>query len=641
MYSYIVCSLFFLVFTILLIFVGRQFFGCREFSESLILGYIVYSFPVAVVGITVQLLNLPWIIFAAFLGIEWIILAAGSVLIMKKKGRKIIGGQELREFAKDNWVVFLVTFLMVAVMLLYYRGFWLCNHQDDGYYITKVATLPFTQTGGNYNYALGVDNPGFSSYLLNTWEIEASVYVHFLKVNVTLFLRLFQSAFHYFLFANLLKAFSQKILMNSAFARYKNLAQYPVLVILLFNVYYLALEHMNLLHLQDMFHMNSGMFLGFSIVRTMGILLLLLFFIDKDKINVKMVAGAVVLAVLLISKSSVALPVIVIAGLSFLIVCLFTSYQRGGRILAGLLCAGSVAAGFVLAGSEYVQSAVYANFKNILYSPVIWGCMIVFLLSFTLRSAIVNKLNGIICCMMGLVLIPEINDLFESFSVYNFVGGRTVSALVFFFIMVNSVYFCMLLNKIHVKEGAIKVVYLAACAGIFAICLIGFKLYGGEVLPGRPATGASIRQSLGTIKDNAYFMPNSTIELGEKLDRLSEESEETIQVVTPTMVSLDGALHPLPVMLRIYAPDIVPVSAALRFPANDGSSLSEYTQQYYDLFISDPSDETYEVFKNEIQDLNVNCIVVYNKECAPWLESDGYEIYDTVGEELYYIWYKE
>lgn len=641
MYSYVVCSLFFLVLVVLLTFIGWQLSESAEFSYNLILGYIVYSFPIAVVGIIIQLLNLPWIIFALFLGIEWIILVFVSGVFIKKRNIKIIQKQEFSNFVKNNWVVFLTTVLMVAVMLLYYRGFWLGNHQDDGFYITRVATLPFIQTGGNFNYALGVENVGLNTYLFNTWELEASVYVRVLGVSVTLFLRLFQSAFHYFLLANLLKAFSKKIMVNVGFPIKENLYQYPVFVILLFNVYYLVLDHTHLLKLQDMFHMNTGMFLGFSIIRTLGVLMLLLFFFDKDKIDVKMVTGVAIISSVLISKSTVALPLIIITAVASLIVWLLVSYKNIGRIAIFILCVVIAIVGFIIPGSDSIQSTVYTNYLNALSSPVMWACMIVFLFSFTLRIPIINKLNSIVCCMVMLMMIPEVNDIFENISIYKFVSARTVSAWAVFFIMINSVYFCILLSRIHIKELWIKCIYTIACIGILGVSLVGFKLYGGEVIPGRAAVGAGIRDSLRTIKNNIYFMPDSTIDLGEKLDQLSDQTDETIKVVTPSMVIVDGALHPLPVMLRIYAPDIIPVSAAVRFPTNNGSELSEYTQQYYDSFASEPSDETYALFRKEIENLDVNCIIVYDGRCTPWLEKDNFELYDTAGDGMYRIWYKK
>ena len=61
-----------------------------------------------------------------------------------------------------------------------------------------------------------------------------------------------------------------------------------------------------------------------------------------------------------------------------------------------------------------------------------------------------------------------------------------------------------------------------------------------------------------------------------------------------------------------------------------------YTQQKYDGFVAEPNETTYEELKQEIQNLNVDCIVVKNPNCGEWLEKDGYQYYATVGE--YYIW---
>lgn len=642
MYSYLVCGVFFLTFVLFLVFVGRQISGVAEFSDNLSLGYVVYSVPVAIAGIFIQILNLPWVWFALLLGCEWLVLFGVSVVLMKKRGQKRQTiRKEFIDFLKDNWLVLLVTVLMVGMMLLYYRGFWLCNHQDDGYYITRVATLPFGETGGNYNYALGIDNGGFSSYLVNTWELEASVYVYILGIDVTLFLRLFQSAFHFCLLANLLKAFANKVMLNSGISFNRNLAQYPVVIILLFNVYYLVFEHTQLLKLQDLFHMNTGMYLGFSVIRTMGILMLLLFFMDREKINLKMIAGVASISVVLISKSSVALPMIVIIVVSSLLVWLFTDYDRKGKIFTFIICVGMAGLGFVLPASESIQETVYIKYIDALKSPVLWVCGVIFLFSFTLRIRVVNRINAIFCVACLLTIIPEINDIVECFSVYNFVGARTVSTLAFFFIMLSSVYLCILLKKVCKKEKTIVSIYLIACVGIVIFSLVGFKLYGGEVIPGKEPLGAGFRTSLNVLKENIYFMPDSTIELGEKLDDLSEESEDKINVITPSMVIVDHTLHPLPVVLRTYAPDIVPISAVMRFPISGDSALANYQQQYYDTFIAEPSDETYKLFKEEIKDLDVNCIVVYDDRCSAWLEEDGFELYTIIGDGIYRVWYKE
>ena len=144
------------------------------------------------------------------------------------------------------------------MLLFYYAGFWLGNHQDDGYYITKVATLPYSPIGGNYNYSVGTMNTGFNSYIVNTWELEASVYVNVLGVMPTLFLRLFQSAFYYFLYLNLIKWVAEIIIDKLNVKANVKMAQYVLGIVPLMCAYYIFLSDTGILVLRDGFHLNTG-----------------------------------------------------------------------------------------------------------------------------------------------------------------------------------------------------------------------------------------------------------------------------------------------------------------------------------------------------------------------------------------------
>ena len=75
--------------------------------------------------------------------------------------------------------------------------------------------MPYTRIGGNYNYSAGIPGTGISSYIVNTWEIEASVYVKLLGAAPTLYLRLFQSAFYYFLFVNVMKYLTEQVVKTA------------------------------------------------------------------------------------------------------------------------------------------------------------------------------------------------------------------------------------------------------------------------------------------------------------------------------------------------------------------------------------------------------------------------------------------
>lgn len=104
----------------------------------------------------------------------------------------------------------------------------------------------------------------------------------------------------------------------------------------------------------------------------------------------------------------------------------------------------------------------------------------------------------------------------------------------------------------------------------------------------------------------------------------------------PKAVLIDGTLHFLAVSVRTFAPDVVSLSALERFNGTNNLEYKGYTQQKYDGFVAEPNETTYEELKQEIQNLNVDCIVVKNPNCGEWLEKDGYQYYATVGE--YYIW---
>ena len=166
--------------------------------------------------------------------------------------------------------------------------------------------------------------------------------------------------------------------------------------------------------------------------------------------------------------------------------------------------------------------------------------------------------------------------------------------------------------------------------------LAGFQKYGGEILPQEECKKADMRLCLSVIRHNMYFAPDSTIELGHQLEELAKEKDKKINIVMPKAVLIDGTLPFLAVSVRTFAPDVVSLSALERLNGTNNLEYKGYTQQKYDGFVAEPNETTYEELKQEIQNLNVDCIVVKNPNCGEWLEKDGYQYYATVGE--YYIW---
>ena len=97
------------------------------------------------------------------------------------------------------------------MMFYYYRAFWYGNHLDDGYYLTKIATIASGCENNIDNIPVGVGKGLGITYLLNTWEIESAFYIKMLHVTPSLYIRLFQSGFNYYLFFNCVLAFGDRI----------------------------------------------------------------------------------------------------------------------------------------------------------------------------------------------------------------------------------------------------------------------------------------------------------------------------------------------------------------------------------------------------------------------------------------------
>lgn len=640
MKEYIVCFIFWMLFTVFLVLLGKAAAGEKK-SEShfLTTGYLVYSFPVAVCGLIVQFLNLPWIVFAGCMAVIWVVLCGYIIYVRKKKDAELFR-VKLGLYIRENWILYVILAAFTVMLFFYFRGFWLGNHLDDGYYITKVATLPYTTTGYATNYAVGVGKSGFDSYLLNTWELEASVYVKLLGVNPALFLRLFQSVFYYFLFLNVVKGFAENILKKLNVKIKSSLIQFPVLITLLFGMYYIFLFSYNILPLRDTFHFNTGMFLGATMPKMLGIILLLFYFTEVSRINLKMILSVAAISLVMISKTTIVLPVLIVTVSSYFIVSLLMNYGKKEKVFSVAVLLLYCVAGFILPGSAGCQETLYADVRQSLHSPVVVVSLVIFLGSFLLKERVINKINGVMILIAACMIIPQVNDIFEQASVYRFVSGRAWTTWIYTLIILSSIYLCVVFLKLKAKERFIKAGYLVIGMILMAGIPYGFNKTGDTLVPGDPVAETDVKNSIKVILGNKYFMPESTIKLGEELEKLTKESGEKLYVVTPNWVYPNGAMHGLSVMIRTYAPDIVSVSAVERFPVNNGSPAASFEQEKYMQFSSDPNEESSEAFKEQADAAGVNCIVSQNEACTEWLEDMGYVLYSEIEEGPYYIWYR-
>lgn len=638
MIEYLICLAFWVSFTFLIYALGNVIIK-EECVQSLkfIAGYLLYSFTIALPGIFVQLINAPWFVFKIYVIILFMFLIA--IIVYTKMKRGYIFNCTYKEYLMENFLLIITCLGLVCMLFFYFRMFWEGNHLDDGYYVTKVATLPYEEYGFRTNYAIGTYKPGIDTYVVNTWELEASVFVEMLNVHPTLFLRLFQSAFNYFLCLNCILAFSTVILRNVKGKVKLFEAQFVQGIMILLFMYDLFAEGTNIFFVSDMTQNNTAMYYGGSIVKIISIMLLLVFYLDQNKITLKMIFGVCIIATVLMSKSAVALPIIIIVSISYTIVVLFLNENRKCKFLGIGLLTCFVLLSIIIPGLEYNQVALYNLAEKTIKSYLFIVATLVFVLSFfLLKEKIIYKMNCIIILLAFFMFVPQVNDLFERFSVFGFVGGRTWDTLVYTYIVINIIYVYLMCRE-RVSRRIVGNVFVGLGIGAFCLQLFGYNMYGGDIyINENSPVEADVRGALKTIYYNPYFFPNGTIELSDKLELLSNETGEKLRVVSPEVVGLNGAYHTLSVQLRIYAPDLISVSAADRY-AGEGEELYGYNQEVYEAFASNPNDETARDFEEMLKKYDVNCVIIANNNSNDYLERMGFKMYDYAAGYLS-IWYK-
>jgi hypothetical protein len=488
------------------------------------------------------------------------------------------------------------------------------------------------------NYAVGVAKEGFDTYLFNTWELEASVYVHALGVPATLFLRLFQSAFYYLLLIVIIKELSMKI-MQAVGIQKKELYQLPCVIVLLFGCYCVFLTETNLLPLRDMFHMNTGMFLGGTLPKIAGILLLFMCFLDETRSVFRRILPVCAISFYMVTRSTVAVPMIVVGVTAGVILCIVEFFGTRGKFLAFGFMVLFVVIGYIFPNHAGIESTVYTDLKATIVSPAFWCAVVICLFAFFLREKIVYQLNFATLWILSMLLVPELNDTFETFCVYRFVGGRTWTTWVYTLFVLASIYLCVMFVKMKMSGRMIRIWYGMLAMILCMTAAFGFDQTGGTVVDEGRVIEANIKGCLRVLKENLEVMPKDTVEMGEILSRLSDEVDQQLRVVSPQWIWLDEIQHAPSIFLRIYAPKILSITASWRYPV-EGEQFLNYTQEWYEQFVNDPSVGTMRVFEAELQSVDANCVVVLQEELDAWMQQLGYQLYAVTPSSGIRIWYR-
>ena len=484
-----------------------------SFAKNIVIGYIIYSFLLAILIIPIQLLKMKW----QYSLISFFIIIIGTISftafgLYKYKLNLFYGS--FKKWIKSHYFLFVITIVLMLIYLLQYDLIWINNHLDDGYYLVKASTLPYVQNPYAMNYSTGIDwfSTTFDSYALSTIETESSIWIYLFHMDPVIYCRFFLNAFNYFLAACTVTWFSNEIIQYFDIKIKRDHIQYISTILLLFSFEYTIMQRTGLMVVQDAWQFSSAMWYGSSITRVMGAMWIISSFINKTELTFKEVLFAIVVSVSLISKSAVALPVIILFGFSYLITFGFFTDSKIWKGISLSLIVISLLSGFILPNVESRNTVIINNVLSNKYSLILWFFIIIFFVGlYQFKNITTKKISVILTLSFLMMIIPELNDFFENLSLYDFVAARALTTWIYTFIIYGGVIFFCLIQKYLIKYFKIIFTSLLVLFSAFSVLTTCF-VYGNPL------------RTYYHIAQNYHLMPENTVLLSKKLNELSKDT---------------------------------------------------------------------------------------------------------------------
>lgn len=288
-------------------------------SFKLLTGFIFCYFISFVVGLPCQLFKVSWNIFFYSLLITNLVI---FIFVNKYKFKnfknffdaihKKFNKNYIKEWIKDNWVclIFVIIFMFLSisnVMSLYQLNY------DDTYYISKIINsigTPVLQNEDYFNGMLANQGTIDLGRILNTYEISYGFWASLFHIKISVFCRFVMNMHNYIIFAIVIKNLAS-LFLN------KDKCQYVILPFFIFLISSGYLMEGNAdYHIRsfDLWQFQTAMWYGGSVVRTLTIPIMFLYATPLllEKIKTKFFLMIVVVAITMVSFSSVAIPIIVV-----------------------------------------------------------------------------------------------------------------------------------------------------------------------------------------------------------------------------------------------------------------------------------------------------------------------------------------
>lgn len=609
----------------------------KSAPKRFVVGYICFAAIIAIGGIPIQLLNLTWNMFFIYFLVITIFFIVFSVYRIYKKKIKLFNG-DFYVFIKQYWFLFFLAGILVLLSTINIGYYWMNNCLDDGYYLNRMATLPFINQPFAVIPGTGlIGNVSFTnSYNYNVFELEASVYIYLLNILPTFFARFCLAFINYFLFACVSYCFFEKLNKVGNFKINEYSLQYMTIYIIIFSFCWDKCRAYNLHQLQDGWQNATAMYYGSSIVRSMGLIMLIAPFIDKNSLKIRDVFRFGIISLVLMSKSSIALPVIIISALS--IICLVLLKNEKTRKVSFILIALMIGFGFVL-GDNQGMAQVYRNqfFSNIKSIIILCSIILICITLFLYGKSILLEVCGYIALLFGFTLLEPINNIFEKFSIFDFVACRFLTGIFIFVILLST--FCIAVFVKKVMNTA-KIKYYVK--NMLAITLSIVLFFSGLLLQSN-FSFSNLNNRIITFKNNKYFAPQSVIVLGDCLENLAKEKNEKLYAIMPEGIGVEGITYSLAISIRQFSPSTVSLSAYNRYPGTIEKEFQDYSadnQKVFDDFLVNKSRKNIRKFKEVLDKYPINCVITTDN-FDDEMENLGMKKYTAISYQIsYYIYYR-
>ena len=512
-----------IIFSFYLFTIGTAIFPKKKAPYRFIAGYIVYLSASAIVGIPLQVFNGEWKIFyyyeIIFLSISFLL---SIIWIFKRKIDLFEKGM-----ISHYWFVFLPAIAMIFISLFYNHYYWFNEATDGGFYLTRIATLPYIKNPFITNSSVGnIAYPKLLDvYNYSVFELNASFFVYLLDMIPTLFARGFLSLFNYFLFSCSIYCLADYINSQLKKPVEDYYLQYASVSLLIFG--FCARQILDILgiYFYSGWAMNVAMYYGSMVVRSCGMIWLIISLLEEKSFSIRSLSVYLITAFALISLSPTSLPY----SISIFLCGIFINLLKEKRYLLFVYIIILVIMSLLIGNNTHADKDVHyiisLNIKTIL--PFLMALGIAYLLYHY------QELQNILFYSIGICLfciLPPFNYIIKRVSVYGFVMARFISSYYMFSILISLIGCLFIFYHLIMKLRFHKV--MISCLSVILMIAVSITAISLKV----DYSQTTVLDELRLFLKHRYFAADSVIKMSQRINQLDIKKDQNFVVLAPVYV---------------------------------------------------------------------------------------------------------